>query len=216
MSKADTSRIAQRRQAALAEGGAEYMAKRQELIRTAALVFREKGYTSATLNDVAAEFGTDRASLYYYVASKEELFHECIRGTLDDNLAQGRQIVAMAITPRQKIEKLLTVVMASYEKNFPYMYVYIQEDMSQVASLDSDWATKMVSETKRFERLFLDVLKEGIADGSFRNDLPVTLVANSLFGMLNWTHRWYVPGRKVTADAVASTFAGIFFDGVGA
>jgi hypothetical protein len=93
------------------------------------------------------------------------------------------------------------------------MYVYIQEDMSQVASQETAWATKMVDETKRFERLFVSTLKEGVADGSFRDDLPIRLVANSLFGMLNWTHRWHVPGRRVTAEELSSTFTSLFFDG---
>lgn len=207
------SRIATRRKLAQAEGGAEYTARRHELIRAAALVFREKGYTSATLSDVADRFGTDRASLYYYVGSKEELFQECIQGILDDNLARGKQIVALDRGPRVKIEMLVEVVMASYEANYPYMYVYIQEDMSQVTSQDSDWATQMVAETRRMQGLFLNVLKEGVADGSLRDDLPVAIVANSLFGMLNWTHRWFVPGKKFNAQALAATFTSIFFDG---
>lgn len=66
----DASRIAMRRRAALAEGSPDYLAKRADLIKCAAAVFSEKGYNSATLNDVAACFGTDRASLYYYVGSK--------------------------------------------------------------------------------------------------------------------------------------------------
>lgn len=213
MRKNDESRIALRRAIAQAEGGAEYVARRQELVRAAALVFRDKGYTSATLSDVAERFGTDRASLYYYVGSKEELFQECIQGILDDNLAKGRKIVTMDLGAREKLEKLVAVVMESYEANYPFMYVYIQEDMRQVTSQDSAWATKMVSETQRMQRLFLNTLKDGVADGSFRDDLPVGVVANSLFGMMNWTHRWFVPGKKLNAQALASTFTSILFDG---
>lgn len=203
-----------RRQAALADGGEDYRAKRDELIRTAAAVFREKGYSSATLNDVAARFGTDRASLYYYVASKEELFRECIRGVLDDNLAAGTAIVEGDGSPRDKLAQLVRVVLDSYEANYPYMYVYIQEDMSHIASKDTPWAAEMVEQTHRFERLFIDVLEKGVAGGSFRSDLPVVLVANALFGMMTWTHRWYVPGRKYDAGDLADTFLAVLFQGI--
>lgn len=208
-----SSRIAQRRRAAQAEGAADYAARRLELVRTAALVFREKGYTSATLNDVAEKVGIDRASLYYYVGSKEELFQECIQGVLDDNLAQAIKVAAMEISARAKIEKLVEVVLASYEANYPYMYVYIQEDMSKVTSLETEWASKMVAQTKRLQRLFLDILEDGVAAGGLRADLPVGLVANGLFGMINWTHRWYVPSAKVNAPELARTFTSVFFDG---
>jgi VanZ family protein len=39
-------------------------------------------------------------------------------------------------------------------------------------------------------------------------------VVKALFGMLNWTHRWYVPGRKYSADDLARTFLAVFFDGI--
>src|ERR1700712_5008466 len=94
------SRISQRRSAALTEGGADYSAKRAELIRVAAIVFREKGYAAATLNDVAALFGTDRASLYYYVASKEELFQECISGIVSANIANLEIAAASDLSPK--------------------------------------------------------------------------------------------------------------------
>ena len=209
----EASRIGLRRKAAQAEGGVEYTAKRQRLIRTAALVFREKGYTSATLSDVAAEFGTDRASLYYYVGSKEELFQECIQGILDDNLARGVGIVAGDLGSRQKLEQLVEVVMASYAANYPLMYVYIQEDMSQVTSQTTAWATRMVAQTKRMQQLFLDVLRDGVAEGSFREDLSVKVVGNSLFGMLNWTHRWFVPGKDLDVPELSRTVTSIFCDG---
>lgn len=205
-----------RRQAALAEGGVDYAAKRAELINVAARVFREKGYSSATLNDIATVFGTDRASLYYYVGSKEELFHECIKGVLDDNLTKGREIVGSDRTPRQKLTDLIEVVLASYEQNYPHMYVYIQEDMQHIASDDDAWATRMVEQTRRFEKLFLGLIDDGVADGSFRADLDPSLVANGLFGMMTWTHRWFVPGRKYSASDLAEVFTAIFFDGINA
>jgi AcrR family transcriptional regulator len=41
------SRIGRRRLAALADGSEEYRARRQDLIRAAACVFKEKGYEAA-------------------------------------------------------------------------------------------------------------------------------------------------------------------------
>ncbi|WP_105034186.1 TetR/AcrR family transcriptional regulator [Cryobacterium aureum] len=208
------SRISQRRQAALADGGADYSAKRADLIRVAAIVFREKGYATATLNDIAALFGTDRASLYYYVASKEELFQECIQNILNANVATAVLIADLPVSPREKLTKLIEVMISSQVEHFPYMYVYIQEDMRQVVSQDAEWATRMVEQTHRLERFFIDAILEGVADGSFRAGLSATLTANGLFGMLLWTHRWFVPGRKYSAQDLTSTFTTLFFDGL--
>ena len=78
------SGIGRRRAAALAEGSAAYAERRAEIIAAAAKVFREKGYRGTSLADVAESLDTDRASLYYYIGSKEELF-----GLYNQRLASG-------------------------------------------------------------------------------------------------------------------------------
>lgn len=213
-SKSASSRIGQRRLAAKTDGGADYSAKRAELIRVAAEVFREKGYAPATLNDIAARFGTDRASLYYYVGSKEELFQECIKGTLEANIERAERIMASDLSPREKLTQLIGYVIEANVEHYPYMYVYIQEDMSHLGSKDAHWAREMEAKTHRFEGYFQTAIDEGMADGSFRTGMSTTLVANSLFGMLMWTHRWFVPGKKHSADDLVQTFTTIFFEGI--
>ncbi len=209
------SRIAQRRAAARSQSGPDYSAKRAELVRAAAEVFREKGFAAATLNDVAAKVGTDRASVYYYFGSKEELFHECITETVVLNLARAKEITSKDISPREKLRELIAMLIHSQVEHYPYMYVYMQEDMARVASQEAAWAQDMVKKTHKIERYFLDTLKEGVADGSFRSDLSVTLIANSLFGMTQWTHRWWVPGEsRYSADDLSRVFDGILIEGI--
>ena len=66
------SNISRRRRSAQSDGGADYVAKRTELLRIAARLFKEQGYQSTRLVDIAKEAGLDRATVYYYVGSKEE------------------------------------------------------------------------------------------------------------------------------------------------
>ena len=177
-------------------------------------MFQEKGYKAATLNDVAARFGTDRASLYYYVGGKEELFHECVKGILDENLAAGVAISKMKAPARRKLELLVEVVLESYEANYPYMFVYIQEIMAHVLDADTPWANEMEVKTRALEKIFLQVLSEGREAGDFREDIPTTIAASALFGMLNWTHRWWEPDSAHTPASISTAFCQIFFDGL--
>ena len=209
------SRIGQRRRFALETGGADYTRKRQELISVAASVFRERGYKAATLNEVAERFGTDRASLYYYVADKEELFHEAIKGVLDANLESAKEIVEDAqLSVVDKLEALIHTVLQSYEDNYPSMFVYIQEDMAQISTTESSWATQMMEQTRRMEEIFSGLIEEAIREGAFRDDLPPRLAAYALYGMLNWTHRWYQPGKGLTASEIADAFCSLFNQGM--
>lgn len=209
------SNISQRRKTALNDGGAKYKAKREELIRVAAELFKEKGYQTTTLNDIASHAGMDRASVYYYVGNKEEFFRDAVKGGVEQNAEKVEKVLASKdITTQEKLEQLVTLLMQSYSDSYPYMYLYIQEEMHKIADAKTPWAQEMLDKTKGFERAVLALIKEGMAEGSFRDDIAATLAANTIFGMLNWTYRWYTPGSKFSAEEVADAFNKIFFTGL--
>lgn len=208
------SGISRRRLAAQRNPRADYATRRAEIVLAAAEVFREKGYQAATLNDIAERLGTDRASLYYYVADKEELFHETIKGVLDSNLEKAEQVYGDELGPVEKLTALVNIVLTSYEAGYPHMFVYIQEDMAQVLTSESSWATEMVGKTRRMERIFQSVIEDAIDNGEFREDISPRLAAYALFGMLNWTHRWFTPGKRFKAAELAEAFSSIFTNGM--
>jgi AcrR family transcriptional regulator len=209
-----TSGIGRRRAAALAEGSPGYQAKRRELIHAAATVFAEKGFEAATLNDIAERVGTDRATLYYYFGSKQELLQEAVRGGVEANLVEVERILRLDEAPDEKLRLIVERLLSSYENDYPYMYVYIQEDMRKVASEHSAWAKEMTRQTRRFESISLQLIKQAIAEGRFRDDIEPDLAANALFGMINWTHRWFKPGKRRRAEDLSASFWAIFFDGM--
>lgn len=208
----ETTGIEGRRRAAIKEGKAGYTRRRQEIIETSAQVFRELGYEAATLNDVATRLNTDRASLYYYVGSKEELLHEIVRIVLNENVATAERVKAQAGTAIEKIESLVEEMISSYERNYPHAFVYV-DDMGRISREDSDWAREVVRSSKTFETILESILEQGKADGELRPDLNTHLCALALFGMVNWTHRWYRPDSRFSASEITATFSTLFLDG---
>ncbi|MES2363234.1 MAG: TetR/AcrR family transcriptional regulator [Pseudomonadota bacterium] len=209
------SKIARRRKSALSDGSADYKVKRDEIVQTASRLFAERGYKSTTLAQIAEVAGVDRATVYYYVGSKEELFREAVQGLVDKNAAKAQRIFRdKSLDPKQKLAQLVEALMCSYEEHYPHMYVYIQEEMHQVASDTSEWALAMSRHTRRWETIFIKLVNEGVALGMFRSDIPVGISVNALFGMLNWTHRWFKPGGKRNAGEIAGWFSEIFFSGM--
>lgn len=209
------SNISLRRKTARAEGSEEYAVKRAELISIAATLFKENGFKNTTLADIAERAGLDRATVYYYVGSKQELFQNSIEGSLDDNLSAAEALLPdKTLGPREKIKRLMTVLMQSYDRYYPQMYVYIQEQMHQVGNDDSKWAKDIQRKTRRFEGIVRELVDQGVKAGVIRADIDARIAVKGLFGMLNWTHRWYRPNSADSAEAVAEMFAKIFFEGM--
>ena len=206
------SGIDARRRAALKEGKAAYLARREEIVEVAAHVFRDHGFEAATLRDVAAAMGTDRASLYYYFGSKEELLQEIVRQALGRDIATAQAVKRSRASTKDKIAALIEAMVKGYDANYPHMHVYI-EDLGRISRQDSEWSTDVIARTREYESIVHSILTKGQRDGTLRKDLPVELSALALFGMVNWMHRWYRPNIKWSPEEVAKTFTAIFLDG---
>jgi AcrR family transcriptional regulator len=209
-----SSGIEARRKAALEDGNATYVARREEIIRAAAHVFREHGYEATTLRDVAAALDTDRASLYYYVGSKEALLQEIVREALGRDIAAAEAVKRSCAKTPEKLRALVAAMVTSYTENYPHMNVYV-EDLGRIARQDSEWATDIIERTRTYESLVHAILAKGRSDGTLRDDIPIELCALALFGMVNWMHRWYHPTIKWKPQEIAETYAEIYLSGYG-
>jgi AcrR family transcriptional regulator len=58
-----------------------------EVLQAALKVFVEKGFGAARLEDIAAEAGISKGTIYLYFASKEDVFEALVQETLKPNLA---------------------------------------------------------------------------------------------------------------------------------
>lgn len=210
-----SSNISRRRKSALADGSGDYLAKRAELVEISGRQFKNNGFRATTLAEIGRKAGLDRATVYYYFASKEELFRECLRVGVDENINECKRIANdTALTTAERLRGVISQLMLAYDQHYPYMYVYIQEDMDRITGEKSAWAQEIVSQTRKFERIVMNLISEMIEGGEMRSDIPVSIAANAVFGMLNWTHRWYQPGGSNPAGQVSKGFCDIFFDGM--
>lgn len=208
------SGIEARRKAALEDGSASYMARRTEIIQAAARVFRERGFDAATLRDVADALNTDRATLYYYVGSKEELLQEIVRDVLAEDVRIAEAVKRSRASTPKKIQALIESMVTSYAENYPHIAVFT-EDSARIARQDSEWARDVVARVRKYESLVRAILDKGRRDGTLRSDLPPELCSLALFGMINWMYRWYRPGGKWSPEEVSNTFTEIFLGGYG-
>jgi TetR/AcrR family transcriptional regulator, cholesterol catabolism regulator len=209
------SGIGKRRTAALRDGGQNYAQRRREIIAAGAEIFRERGYEASSLRDVAAKLGTDRASLYYYVASKNELFQLVTQGAVEEVVLSAEAVAAEETDAVTRLRKLIITTLTKYEEHYPYMFVYIQEDMNRVhsESLDEVWARTMLQLGRRFQSALLKILDDGIADGTY----AIThkhIAMNSIIGSINWTHRWFKPGGKLTGEELGEDMSRMIISGL--
>jgi AcrR family transcriptional regulator len=187
------------------------MTKReQEIIAAAAKVFKEKGYHAATTRDIAAEVGIQQATLYYYIASKEELLYLVVREPIIRVFEQVEDIVNARMPVRTKIERAMGAHLAAFDANYPHMFVYVQELQNLVDTLKD----KLQESPSHYQHLWEEIVQQGIATGELRPDLDVPTTVLMILGMCNWLHRWYRKGGRLDTAALAAQYASAILDGI--
>lgn len=209
------SSISMRRAAARDRSGQAYTRRRKEIIEAAATIFRQKGYQASTLADVSEAIGVDRASLYFYVGSKDEIFDEIVTDLVKANTVEVERIAASQEPAPEKLRTLVLQLMRSYSDNYPFLYVYLQQNLSHVSKGRQGWAAELRAVNRRYEAAVQDIVQQGVADGTLRPVLDARVVAFGLMGMVSWTHRWYNPETSaVDAEQIGEEYARMLLSGL--
>lgn len=178
-----------------------------EVVAAAGKVFREKGYSAATLEEIAAEVGMLKGSLYNYVSSKEELLFAVVRPPAERLLEQVRRLAEETDPAPQRLQRLAEIHVQVLGEYFVYASVYI----SDVAGLGRFpvWAAM----DREYVDLTRSLIVEGVREGTLSPHLDVTTAPHVLIGSLNWMTRWWDPAGPVPAQEMARRISGVFLDG---
>ena len=181
-----------------------------EIIDAAARVFAERGFHGATTQDIADVLGIRQASLYYYFASKEAALElVCLKG-VEGFFEAAKAIAARPDTAQRRLILLIASHLSPLVDRADFVKVFLNERQH----LPRESRRRIGRWSRGLERIFEDVLKEGVAKGEFRADLDIRLATLAILGMCNAASNWQ---RKENIDVrdIAEEFACLVIDGMG-
>jgi AcrR family transcriptional regulator len=197
------SDIARRRTERRLASGRKSDARWQQIVDGAARVFQRLGYAQATLEDVAVEVGINRATLYYYVGTKEELLVSLLHKPIEAMRVGLEAIVAEGRPARETLERGLRAYAAAMAGS-PELFVFLGENIHKVMS--GREASDIQHNADAYGRILAGVIAKGAASGEFRRDIEPQLATLGIIGMFNWTYRWFDPAGRKTLPEIGDVF----------
>ena len=183
-------------------------ARRAEILRRAAGLFREKGFHGAGMREIARGLGMAPGALYYYFKSKDDLLYACQMLSLKRLLESARRIARLDAGPAEKLRRLVRAHLGHILDELGGSFAHVE-----FHALPEPRLAEVVSKRDAYERLVRGVIEEGVAAGRFA-DVDVKLAALSLLGALNWTVVWWRPGGGRDLAGVADRMADAFLLGL--
>lgn len=136
----------------------------QQIVRTAAELFGERGYGAVSLEDVAERLDLTKGSLYYYFASKDELVTAAIE-TLGDTWTSRLETLAGSNggPAAQRLRALLREHVTIAVRDYPAALRLFLEPRAW----PSAQAERIKQLRRRHDGVFRAVIEDGLAAGEF-------------------------------------------------
>ena len=149
------------------------------VLLAAASMFRERGYAFTTTRELAARIGLQKATLYHYVRSKEDLlFKICV-----ECVGSGIQALsdAIAVTPEEdRLKAMIKAhIMVSLRDRDMHATMLVE-----LRALSPDRRATVVGLRDQYEALFRSAINDGQKCGRLRTDITAQYLTLSLLNLL--------------------------------
>ena len=182
--------------------------RKQEIIQTAAELFKEKGYSAVTMRDLAASMGIKAASLYNHISSKQHILRDIII-SIAEEFTEGMNLIQSS--DNSTIDKLKDIITLHVD--------ITSRNTSGMASLNNDWMhleeqlDYYLELRNNYEDNFRDIIKKGIELGDLKNENPDTILF-SILTTLRSLYLWIPKKEDLNPKELAQSLSQILISGV--
>lgn len=171
-------------------------------------MFRERGFTTTGMRDIAEASDLSPANLYHYFTGKDEILFYCQDRALDRMMAGVAEARRRSARPRDRLAAVLTTHVLTLLDEVEGATAHLQVD-----DLAPPLRDRIVRKRDRYERAVRRLVAEGMADGAFGPG-DAALLTRAMLGALNWSVTWYRPEGRESSASIASQLSAYLLAGL--
>jgi AcrR family transcriptional regulator len=158
--------------------------RRQEIMNTAIAVFKEKGLSSTTIEDIANRAELSPATIYIYFKSKEELYAYINIKTVQFIFDEIEKIyINEKLGPEGKILELKNAFYRAFERDPVILKNILRLQLEDtLTKLSRELLVEINTPTAKAMRMIADIYKEGFRQGVFKKEKGI-VIADTIWGI---------------------------------
>lgn len=165
---------------------------RAQILSASARTFRDKGYSAATLRDIAAEAGMEAGSIYYHFKSKVSILDE----VLDLGLRDMLEGVSATLADEARYPTYRSRIEAGIHAHMMYLFALSEFSSANIriyGQLPKDVRMRHQPVRRELARIWDGCFGEAQEAGVIYPYLKVVPLRQMVLGSLNWTVEWFNP-----------------------
>jgi AcrR family transcriptional regulator len=156
----------------LQDGDEEKKSKRQKILEAAYVVFSQKGFHKATVDDIIALADTGKGTVYNYFTNKEQLFFTLLEERGQAYREKVAEIVTCSMEPLQKIVQMVRVQLHFFAENTALWRIMMHElralGVGQITDLKEEQQARCRERYEERIAEFRKVIAEGQQTGAIK------------------------------------------------
>lgn len=182
--------------------------RKEQIIKAAAKLFKEKGYSAVTMRDIAKALDIKAASLYNHIASKQDILKYVII-SLAEEFTEGMNVIYSS--SESSIDKLNQII--SLHVDIAYRNPY------QMSSLNNDWmhlekdVSYYLELRDSYEDNFRSIIKSGIENKELADTNPEVVLFSILSALRN-LYLWIPKKEDVNPELLSSNLSEVLIHGI--
>lgn len=152
--------------------------RKEEIFEAALYCFIKKGYYETSIDDIAARAGISKGGIYHHFSSKKKLFIDLFQCRINRYFDALKTTIKSIADPAERIQEFVAKSEEIFEKNLDILKFSLEFIMLSTRDQDIRKAVTQVYQNR--VKIFVGILKEGVAAGAFRK-LDAQRVARTLY-----------------------------------
>lgn len=186
------------------------LSRKEQVIRSAAQLFREKGYAASSMRDLAQKLGIEAASLYSHIKSKEEILQSLCFDMATEFRKSLQDVESKKVSASEKLKLGIIGHIQVMAKDLVASAVFMNEHRHLSQPYLRDFLLLRINYINRFK----DIIEEGINKGEFKKNVDKKLAVMTLFSSLNWMPMWYDPHSNIMPADIGQQLADMLVTGL--
>lgn len=183
--------------------------RKDEILKSAAVLFREKGYAATSMRDLAGAVGMEAASLYNHISNKEEIL-EVICTTVANLHAENLSTVdRLSVNALEKLRALVRAQIGLYMAH-PELSAVAEDEWKH---LNEPFRTEFLLKRREYEGALRNLITLSQNEGQLKR-VDTRLALYTMLSALQWLHHWYRRERPLSADKIEEELMEMIFSGL--
>lgn len=175
---------------------------KERLLRVATRLFARNGFEGTSVQDIVDAAGVTKGAMYHYYGSKDDLLYEVYHQLLTMQTTRLNEIVKGPGTPQERLRAASIDVVVSSLANLDDMIVFFRS----LHMLPDDRQTQVRAERRAYHDQFKALVEEGMADGTFRTEVPADIVVHYYLSAVNQLGSWFRPDGPLSRTQVGEQY----------